>query len=59
MSAPKDAPEAELTEARAKLDESLKTCRALMNDYRTVLAGDPVPSDVPEIAQKPTEKSPD
>jgi hypothetical protein len=34
--------ETELNEARSKLDEGLKTCHALMEDYRTALSGRPV-----------------
>jgi hypothetical protein len=42
MPGPNNAREAELNEARLKLDEGLKACHALMEDYRTALSGRPV-----------------
>jgi hypothetical protein len=38
----KTARDADLNEARAKLDEGLKACRAVMKDYRAMLSGNPV-----------------
>jgi hypothetical protein len=39
MSGAQDPREAELNEARSKLDQGLRNCRAVVKDYRTALFG--------------------
>ena len=44
MPAREDSQRAEFDEASSNLSEGLKTCRAVVRSYRTLLVGDEVPT---------------